>query len=133
MMKTVFQIDENGCGIACLAMLAGITYGEAKSEIAGHFIPGWGVHTQPLLQALENHGLRLIRRGRLSQSFPVARLSKDALLYCKMLPTRGLIDPETNSHSHCVVWDAHQQVVRDPYRYKKPLWLTTYFELEASK
>ena len=129
-MKTIFQADEYGCGIACLAMLAGLTYEKAKVVIGNNFYPDYGVDTAPMIAALSMYGIRQIQKGRLSQSKTVDDLKNNALLHCKLLPTRGLIDPKVNTFSHWVVWDAEQEVVRDPYRYKKPIWLTSFIELE---
>lgn len=132
-MHTVFQMGEYDCGVACLAMLADISYDDAKNIIGSDYQPNYGVDPDPMLDALGKCHFRVVRRGRLSQSNSVGKLTNHALLHCKLLPSRGSIDPNTNTYSHWAVWDADARVVRDPYEYKKPIWLTSYIELERKK
>ncbi|HEX8300434.1 hypothetical protein [Sphingomonas sp.] len=125
-MQTVFQTDEYGCGAACLAMLADISYSEARKRLFGRGRPSSsGVTRAPLISALRGYGLEVGASGRLKAG-AVVNLRDNALLYGKILPTRGMIDPTQNTYGHWLVWDAEQKVVRDPYKYKKPVWLTSF-------
>ena len=137
-MKSVFQEDEYGCGIACIAMLTGTTYQKAKEVCGNSYIPGDGIEEGPILELIKAQGLRIVRKGRITKKLPVTDLALHALLWCQQLPSKGTIvrarnvhARNVNVHDHWAVWDADAAVVRDPYRYKKPLWLTNFFEKEV--
>ena len=131
-MQAIFQSDEFGCGIACVAMLCGITYAKAKKLFGADYIPGYGVDEAPMINILAHQGLDVVRRGRLSQSRPVTQLRQKALLWGQLLPSRGAIT-HSNKFGHWCIWDSEAKVVRDPYHYnyKKPLWLTSFYEIGA--
>jgi hypothetical protein len=132
-MKSIFQEDEFGCGIACVAMLSGITYSQAKKRCGDRYRPGNGIENQQMLEILHEVGLKVIQRGRLSANSPVTDLTHNALLWGAQLPSRGKIVRDENTWNHWLVWDARARVVRDPYRYRKPVWLTKYLAVEIRK
>ncbi len=60
-MKWVHQEDAQGCGIACLAMVTGVSYGQVREE----FAPGWednGFTTFELDTFLAEHGYATSRK-----------------------------------------------------------------------
>jgi hypothetical protein len=119
-MRTVLQgRDEYGCGAACLAMLAGITYIQARHEIFGDQIPGSpGVSKRMLIEHFREHGFTTGATGRLSKNFAVTHLTHNALLGGYLI--------QDKDYKHWLVWDAREQVVRDPYGYRAPCRLTSY-------
>ena len=129
-MRSVFQDEEYGCGIACIAMLCSISYRSAKRLCSDIYVPGEGIHEEPMLALLEHRGARILDRGRLSAATPVTSLTHNALLWGSQLPSRGTIVHHENTWNHWLVWDARNACVRDPYRYRKPVWLTKYYLLD---
>ena len=130
-MRSIFQEDEYGCGVACIAMLCRITYKSAKSICGEAYVPGDGIEQGPMLKILEEQGFRVLTKGRITQKSPVTNLARPSLLWAQQLPSQGRIVRFKNVQNHWAIWDADAGVVRDPYRYRKPLWLTKFFELEA--
>jgi hypothetical protein len=126
MVESVFQDDEYGCGAACLAMFASISYKAARHRLFGASGPTTaGISKGPLLTALRDYGLKIGRSNRvIAGSLP--KLRADALLMCRLLPSRGKIEAGENTYAHWMVWDAEQMTVRDPYRFSKPFWITSY-------
>ena len=82
-----------------------------------------------MMNILAGRGFRILREGRVTYKNPVTNLKHDALLLGQLLPSRGKIDRHKNVYSHWAIWDSDAQVVRDPYHYRKPLWLTNFYEL----
>lgn len=56
------QEEPNGCGIAALAMLLGLTYAEARAEVAARLSQHGGVSVFLLDQTLALHGYAVARR-----------------------------------------------------------------------
>lgn len=79
-MKTVWQDNKYGCGAACLAMLAGISYRKAKKRLFGNNKPDY-IRTEFVLAALSEFGFQPGAKGRLSKANPVSKL--------KILPGTG--------------------------------------------
>jgi hypothetical protein len=128
MMESIYQNDEYGCGIACIAMLCGISYDAAKLTCGDAYTPGYGIETEPLIKIIGN-SLALLGKGRITQSKPVTSLPSNALLLGHLLPSRGKIDrsDDGNVYKHWLVWDATVRAVGDPYKFRKPIWLTHYW------
>lgn len=119
-MRTVLQYeDKNDCGVACVAMLAGVSY-----DIAAEAISKFGecdyVKRSCIIDALKTLGvttvsdrlvsLRMSRRNfvkRSEISRNLAALNADALL---KLVRRD----HKNGHWHWVVWDSCHNRIRDP-------------------
>jgi|SRR3982074_3787210 hypothetical protein len=86
-IKRVVQLDENGCGVACVAMLAGVSYRNARMKM----LEDWyvkGMDTKELRKALRR--FRLSSARRLIRSIKRRRyttLQQDAILKVR-LPKR---------------------------------------------
>ena len=106
-MKRVVQVDDKGCGIACIAMLADISYKKVRKRIFGkrRVVP---TNTKAIRKALRKFGItsskKLIRSTR-AQHY--TNLQQDALLRVK-LPKRDA------PNWHWIVWDARRQRFFDP-------------------
>lgn len=119
-MRTVLQ-DKEGytCGVACVAMLAGVSYkiatkvisrfGECdyvdkKNIIASLKVLGVTTRSDRLI-SLRMHRTNFIRRSEISRNLEI--LKADALL--------KLVRPDhKNGHWHWVVWDSRHNRIRDP-------------------
>ena len=90
-MNLVRQEKLGECGAACVAMVAGITLGEARSQLPD--LPG-GVIPQDVITALQRHGVESIESMvRPSPSVP-------AILSVPALNVAGLL--------HFIVWDGER-------------------------
>jgi hypothetical protein len=127
-MKTVFQENETDCGIACVAMLCGITLFRAKGLCKHIYVDGYGIDSAPMAALLHQQGFEIGTKGRVGPKNPLWGFKSDAILQCKLLPSRGAITEE-NSVGHWVVWDNDQKVVRDPSAFQKPIWITSFIAL----
>lgn len=106
-MRLVRQKTRTDCGIACLAMLAGISWVKARNAL---FRPGeksFYTHKATMIDALRRFGV--ITSKRLVVCKNPRRLKKDALLRTNVL---------ANGNWHWAVWDAKREKVLDPY-YKR--------------
>jgi hypothetical protein len=128
-MKGIFQNEEHGCGVACVAMLSSISYAKARRICGDAYDPSDGICEKPMLHILERQGFRIVSRGRITLAKPVTSLKRDALLWGHLLPSRATIDRDVNVCNHWALWDYDAQAIRDPYRYKKPMRLTKFFEV----
>lgn len=139
-MRTVLQENEYGCGIACIAMLFGISYGSAAKRCAQIFHPGDGIYREDMKALIEDpeaNGKRhfhIVNEGKLTQTAGLATVARVALLWGQFLPTKGTIQrgSDGNVYNHWAVWDPKEMVVRDPYGYRKPLLLKHFYELEQA-
>ena len=86
-MKRVSQLHPDGCGIACVAMIAGVSYREARKK----FRKDEAVGQTKQCQIWKAHLIRL-PRGR------YRKLEQDAILRTRTRKSDG--------DSHWIVWDA---------------------------
>jgi hypothetical protein len=105
-MRRVKQANESDCGVACVAMLAGVSYEEAHEAVYGEGRKGL-TSSGKLRSALIKLGRppvegRMVSIGRTT----LASLPQDALLK---------VQPLTCSTKHWVVWDKKRQMKLDPY------------------
>jgi len=122
-MKTVKQKHDNGCGAACVAMLAGITYDEAAALL---YPSGRSrrLGTAPVRAALEKLN-RKPSTGR-RQPFGLMRpqdLKSDALVFVMM-------EQDGEEYRHWMVWDATAKKLRNPYPRNHPCRPTSYLLVE---
>jgi ABC-type bacteriocin/lantibiotic exporter with double-glycine peptidase domain len=107
-MKLIKQKTKSDCGVACLAMLAGISWGQARNAL---FNRGrkkdFSTTTDTMRAALRRFGV--ITSKRIHRCTNPRRLKRDALLNTNVL---------ANGDSHWAVWDAKSRKVLDPY-YKR--------------
>ena len=104
-IRRIVQKDPLGSGIACVAMLAGKSYGAVAKEM---FPDGVVPHTNTgdLKMALAAHGLEPARHPVPFRSTKYQDLEDDAIL--KVNPRRGSVE------WHWVVWDAGRRRLLDP-------------------
>ena len=104
-LKRVVQQDRHGSGVACVAMLAGKSYGAvAKEMFSNGAVPG--TETADLRKALAVHGLELAHHSVPFRSTSYEDLKDTAIL--KANPRRG------GAEWHWVVWDAGRRRLLDP-------------------
>lgn len=105
-MRTIKQQKGTDCGVGCVAMLAGVSYEEAKEAV----YPDGKVRitsSGKLRAALTKLGRppvegRMVSKGRTTLN----SLPSDALLK---------VQPSGEKGKHWVVWDHEKQIKRDPY------------------
>lgn len=114
-MKRVTQKRGTDCGIACVAMVAGVSYEEAEKAM------GAAAHSRTQVADLRR-ALRKLGYSLGHRSIPVAPerlqyLTFDCILKTKPGPKSG--------NWHWMVWDSRAQKILDPQpkekAYKKPL------------
>jgi ABC-type bacteriocin/lantibiotic exporter with double-glycine peptidase domain len=110
-MKLVRQKTKTDCGVACFAMLADISYAQARRALFGekHKGPGYTYKDQ-MRNALKAFGVVLSER--LTRCPRPERLTQDALIRTNEL---------SNGMWHWVVWDARRAKILDPLPYKRRL------------
>jgi hypothetical protein len=120
-MRLIVQRDEEGCGIACVAMLKGISYAAARRLMFGN---NKVKHTQTrdLVSALKCLGLMPQKKQLTSFGKRYARYSElpeNAIL--KANPRKG------GRYWHWIVWDVRRKKLLDPlptedrYLHPKPI------------
>lgn len=113
-MKRVEQKRGTDCGVACVAMIAGITYETAEEAM------GLAVHSRTevrdLRKALEKFGYNLGYRSIPATSEKLRCLHFDCILKTKPGPK--------SRNWHWMVWDSRTQSILDPLpegkAYKRP-------------
>jgi ABC-type bacteriocin/lantibiotic exporter with double-glycine peptidase domain len=109
-MKTIKQKEENDCGVACVAMLAGVSYDEARAVIYPNGRAKL-TKTKDLSAALKKLGREpLSDRRQPFGSQTLQDLETDALVFVEL--------KNGNASKHWVVWDAKAKKPRDPYHTK---------------
>lgn len=105
-MRRVEQRTESDCGVACVAMLAKVSYEDAYEAVYGSGRKGL-TSTNKLRAALVKLG-RAPAEGRMvsKRRTTLASLPHDALLK---------VQPLTCSTKHWVVWDKKRKLKLDPY------------------
>ena len=105
-LRRVLQRHDHGCGIACIAMLAQVSYDEARAAIFGD-TPCESTSLDDLRWALRYFGFRL--PWRMTPFWEVCHtgLKQDALL---------ALDPAPNGMWHWAVWDAEKRRILDPLK-----------------
>jgi hypothetical protein len=104
-MKRVVQEDEYGCAAACLAIVVGISYSEARKYLVPQY-----TNADQLRGALRSHGVMLGKRISLGGKTYCDLPKKDGLFFANMITARG-----ANKWDHWMVWDAKSQSIIDPY------------------
>ena len=117
--KTIHQEHEIGCGIACVAMLGGVTYEEARQIL----FPKSGVRltsSGKLFTALKRFGRKPAGDRMISLKF----IDFDHLTHVCLVG--ALLDKE----KHWVVWDSAARKIRDPYRGDYQLRVVKYMPIK---
>ena len=104
-MKRVVQKDRDGCGVACVAMLAGVTYKQAKDVMFGDDSVSL-TSTADLYYALKLFGKRPLGKRLIPLGTRRYRdLHANALLK---------VGKPGKSWWHWIVWDARRKGFLDP-------------------
>jgi len=116
-MRRIIQKDDCGCGAACIAMLAGITYNQAAKSLYGEEEVDY-TKTSEIRITLQTYGLTLAKkrvpflRGKTATGLHRAiQESKIELSFNAIVSTR----PRRDGNWHWVVWDSKRQRILDPY------------------
>jgi hypothetical protein len=116
-MRTVIQEHDNSCGVACVAMLAGVPYQAAALAIFGAKKPSYTSAGQ-IKKALNLFNIKMPPRMiTLSRD---ARFKRRATLRRELsgIKTDALLKLRRRDHKggahHWAVWDARGQQIRDP-------------------
>jgi hypothetical protein len=102
-MRLVHQKGEDGCGIACVAMLAGTNYKKAKSTLPKYWEPE-GTTKKQMLRGLHLYGIAT------REPQPIGNRDYEEFKFDAAL--LGYLGPEM----HWTVWDAEREKLLDPYR-----------------
>ena len=105
-IRRVFQKHDDGCGIACVAMLAGVSYDAACLTIFGDY-QGDATSLDDLRWALMSYGFRVPRRMIPFWEHQHTQLKQHALL---------ALDPGPDGMWHWAVWDATHRRILDPLK-----------------
>lgn len=108
-MKLVIQEDDWGCGIACLAMVANVTYTEAREHLIGNREVAAAMISAKLKNGLEFFGVQHSGSFKSLGSRNYKDLPSHAIV--QWLPTKKR--PHENWY-HWTVWDAERKVNLDP-------------------
>lgn len=114
-MRRIIQLDADGCGVACVAMIAGVSYQGALRTMYGE---------KPVIKTLTSDLRRGLRSLGVECASELIRSSKQRhyrnLRQDAILKTRTRADRDW----HWIVWDSKRQILLDPepkgYRYVRP-------------
>ena len=101
-MRRVYQSGGEGCGIACVAMLAETTYAAAKRRV-----PHWegrGTYAHELRRELEHYKIKTER------PMPIRRLDYASFRF------NAVLHGKHGAEWHWAVWDADRGKLLDPYK-----------------
>src|SRR5262249_24597680 len=112
-MKLINQEDITGCGVACLAMVSGTSYAQAKQAIFKNRMPKKLYTFWPQLRrGMDRLGVGY--EDRVHRTAKLTSIKRRAIVGCGEGPRT--ID------SHWVVYDPRTRLVYDPWRtYKSPV------------
>jgi hypothetical protein len=104
-MRQIKQQDDWGCGVACVAMLAGVSYRDAKVVVHGKrgVVGTW---TGDLIAALEHFDLNVGARLIPLRTRDYRQLRVNAVLKANV---------KKDGSWHWVVWDSDRRAIRDPH------------------
>ncbi|WP_141395802.1 hypothetical protein [Sphingomonas spermidinifaciens] len=128
-MRYIAQETSTDCGVAALAMLAGVTLNEARDYLVDAGFKVSGVKAKAIVAGLKHFGREPLRASSIRlASINLNRLADDALLSCWLK-----VDEEWCGH--WAVWDARGRRVLDPYvqhgAAEAPLRIRTYLPVKA--
>ncbi len=109
-MRLVRQRTTTDCGVAAVAMIADISYDEAKAAFGRFSGRTFLTQAKDLRHALKRLGLRMSKRRKRLRGAIQIQLDFDAIAYVRLFP------PDGDDEDHWVVWDAVEQKILDPLR-----------------
>jgi ABC-type bacteriocin/lantibiotic exporter with double-glycine peptidase domain len=105
-MKRVEQQDQNGCGTACVAIIAGVSYSEAQRRTRTR----GSTTAKQLRKALRSYGFDLREKMSLKEK-TYSDLKQSGLLLARISRIG-----RDETWDHWMVWDGHSQAIIDPSR-----------------
>lgn len=116
-LRKVTQRQAQGCGVACVATIAGIEYWEAARLFRSCDLRYDGVQSRHVIAALNSLGIECGKKLVSLHQRDFRTLPFDAIIRTN----------RRKDGAHFIVWDSSQKIVidplRDPYeRYRKPQW-----------
>ena len=121
-LMRVVQEDHFGCGIACIAMVAGTDYASVRQHLVD--LPGfqgdgnfetYDCHLRQLLGT--HYGIRLARKGKLEHRARMSVNKFEDYIQRKRLKSHAILAVNPRCHGarwHWIVWDDEQCRVLDP-------------------
>lgn len=104
-MRLVRQVTPYGCGVACVAMVAGVSYWAACEAIFGPKPPRrHSTYTADLRRGLNRLGINTTDRLKPLGGRSLTALAVDAIVK---------VNPRQDGW-HWVIWDAQRQRILDP-------------------
>jgi hypothetical protein len=124
-VRRVPQLDKTGCGVACVASVAGVSYAKARRLMFGSS-PGSYTDTGDLRSALRKHGVKVGPRLIPLRTRSYFDLAHHAILKVNVKRSSG--------YWHWVVWDAVRRRLIDPRQppYKR-LRAVSFLKIEFSR
>jgi hypothetical protein len=113
-IEKVRQVHDDGCFVACVAMLLGDTYGKAYCEMFPDRYDGHGdLPVENVPQVLERLGFKPVP----SRARRIKNLRRDAVIVIRWRDFPSL--------SHAAVWNSKKRKTLDPWRrYKRRVYET---------
>ena len=109
-MRRVAQRTASDCGIAAAAMIADVSYEDARAAFKKFRGRGFGTHAKDVRHALNTLGVRLGNRSRNLRGFRTVDLEFDALVMVLLNEGRR------TDVRHWIVWSADDRRFLDPDR-----------------
>ena len=138
-MRTILQDpDSYACGVACTAMLAGVSYLDASYQLFGDKKPR-STTTAQIRTALNEFGVATPPRlQKLRPSSTKFQKMEDAIRFVEHLERDALLKMIRNDHPkgswHWVVWDAKYRRIRNPLGDdRRKFRITSYLEVLSRK
>jgi hypothetical protein len=106
-VRRLKQKTKTDCGVACVAMLAGVSWAKARDALFDKAARTFWTQKDDMINALGHLGVTVSKRLVVCKH--PDRLQVDALLRTNIL---------ANGNWHWAVWDAKRKKILDPY-YKR--------------
>jgi ABC-type bacteriocin/lantibiotic exporter with double-glycine peptidase domain len=116
-MRLVYQNGEEGCGIACVAIITNASYKEIKNKLPKYW-ESKGTTKEQMLRGLHCYGIETSKPKSIGKK-DYKKFEFDAVLL-------GYLDDEM----HWTVWDSKREKLLDPYRSKRKFRCTSFIRIE---
>ena len=118
-MRRTQQKGEDGCGIACVAMLAGTTYKKAKDKLPDFW------ETKGTTKKQMRYGLRHCYGIKTTKPKPIGSKNYERFKFDAVL--HGYLGGEL----HWTIWDSEGEKLLDPYRPQLKFRCTSFIRIIA--
>ena len=115
-MKTVIQEDNNGCGLACVAMLAGEAYSTIKTRYVNYIQKKYGGRSEAIgfddiKMFLRDYNIKISNQKNFDDWNDIVVQRKNEAL---LVAINGKDLPSGDDFWHWVIYDGENNLVRDP-------------------